>query len=244
MAPGADRCSGAAADGILIAVEQLMTQIENVNDVLVDRPGDFWRAPAVAGHYERCRFDNLKGRLYRTREEAIIERALSGLAAGCAVLDAPCGTGRLMSLLRRRGLRPTGCDISVAMMAVARRQLAAAGASVPLVASDIQHLPYPRKSFDAAICIGLLMHLDAEARVGALRQLASVARERLIVQYGCLNGLNRVKARLTGRAVGNVRFAVSPVEMQTDFERSGLTERARYRILPGLSSSVVVVLTP
>ena len=217
-----------------------MTEIGNVNDVLVDRPGDFWRAPAVAGQYERCRFDNLKGRVYRRREEAIIERALSGLRAGGAVLDAPCGTGRLMSLLRRRGLRPTGCDISIAMMAVARRQLAA----VPLVASDIQHLPYPRKSFDAAICIGLLMHLDGEARIGALRQLASVARERVIVQYGCLNGLNRVKARLTGRAIGNVRFPVSPAEMRTDFERSGLTERARYRVLPGLSSSVVVVLTP
>jgi SAM-dependent methyltransferase len=221
-----------------------MPNIQNGTELVVERPGDFWRVPAVARDYENCRFHNLKGRLYRWREERVIVQALSGLPPGSTVLDAPCGTGRLIALLRRRGFRPTGCDISIAMMTVAREQLTSPGYKVPLVTSDVQHLPYPEKAFDAALCVGLLMHLDADARVGALRQLALVARDRLVVQYGCLDGFNRARARMTGRPAGNVRYAVSEAEMRMDFERSGLRERARFWVLRGLSSSLVVLLAP
>jgi SAM-dependent methyltransferase len=220
-----------------------MANTQSGTDVVVDRPGDYWRAPIVAQDYENCRFHNVKGRLYRWREERAIEHAVDGLRPGSTVLDAPCGTGRLMALLRRRGFRPTGCDISIAMMKVARGQLTSPGCKVPLVASDIQHLPYPDKAFDAAVCVGLLMHLDADARIGALRQLARVARGRLVVQYGCLHGLNQARARITGNPAGNVRYPVSDAEMRRDFESSGLKEHARFWVLRGLSSSVVVVLT-
>jgi SAM-dependent methyltransferase len=211
-------------------------------EVVVTRPGDYWRAEAAARDYEHGRFDDVTGRLYRWREEAVIDQAIAGLSPGSTVLDAPCGTGRLMALLRRKGLRPTGCDISVAMMNVARQKLDARAVTVPLVATDIQTLPFAQKSFDAALCVGLLMHLDADARVGALRQLSMVARECLIVQYGCLHFFSRVRSGISGRPVGNVRYSVTEAEMTADFERSGLTERTRYRVLPGLSSSVVVVL--
>jgi SAM-dependent methyltransferase len=220
-----------------------MAGIQLRTDPVVDRPGDYWRAPIVAQDYENCRFHNLKGRLYRWREERAIEHSLSGLRPGSTVLDAPCGTGRLMALLRHRGFRPTGCDISTAMMTVARGQLTSPGYTVPLAASDIQHLPYARNSFDAAICVGLLMHLNADARVGALRELALVARERLVVQYGCLHGFNRARARMTGHPAGHVRYPVLESEMRQDFERSGLTERARFWVLRGVSTSVVVVLS-
>jgi SAM-dependent methyltransferase len=220
-----------------------MASIVNGTGAVVDRPGDYWRVPAAAQDYERVRFHDVRGRLYRWLEERAIERALRGLRSGSTVLDAPCGTGRLLALVRRQGLRPTGCDISIAMMTVARQKLTSPDFDVPLVASDIQSLPYPEKSFDVAICVGLLMHLDADARVGALRQLARVARDRLVVQYGCLDGFNRIRSWMTGRPAGNVRYPVTEREMRRDFERSGLTERARFRVLRGFSSSVVIVLT-
>jgi SAM-dependent methyltransferase len=217
---------------------------ESGNEVVVDRPGAHWRVPNVAQAYESCRFDNLKGRLYRWLEESAIQQALGGLQPGSTVLDAACGTGRVTALLRRKGFRPTGYDISVAMITVARRQLTSLGYDeVPLVAGDAQHLPYPAQSFDAATCVGLLMHLDADARVGVLRQLARVARERLVVQYGYVHPFNRARERLTGQLPGNVRYSVAEAELQMDLERSGLTERARFWVLRGFSSSVVLRLT-
>jgi hypothetical protein len=87
------------------------------------------------------------------------------------------------------------------------------------------------------------MHLDADARVGVLRQLARVARGRLVVQYGFLHPFNQARERLTGHVPGNVRHCIREPELQSDLERSGLTERARFWALRGLSTSVVLVLT-
>ena len=75
--------------------------------------------------------------------------------------DAACGTSRSTALLQKNGFRPTGCDISLAMMTVAHRRLASLGYRVPLVETSVERLPYPDRSFDAATCIGLL---DASRR--------------------------------------------------------------------------------
>jgi SAM-dependent methyltransferase len=212
-------------------------------EAVVERPGRYWGQPTLAQAYESGRFDSVKGRWYRGREERAIQRALRGLHPGSRMLDAACGTGRITSLLRRHGFRVAGCDISRAMMDVARRQLASLGHEVPLVETDAEHLPYRNGSFDAATCIGLLMHLDADARVRVLRELARVSRDGLVIQYGCLGAFLRLKGRVTGRPPGDVRFPVSEAEMQRDFERSGLTERARFWILRPFSSSVILRLT-
>ena len=212
-------------------------------EAIVGRPAEYWRRPDVAASYDSGRFDNLKGRVYRWREERAIERALSGLPQHSKVLDAACGTGRITALLQRRQFEPTGCDVSQAMMAIARRRLTSLGARVPFVESQVEHLPYPDECFDAATCIGLLMHLDADARVAALLELARCSRDRLVVQYGCTDALQRFSSRITGRPPGLAKYPVSREEMKNDFDRVGLTARAASWILPGFSSSVIVTLT-
>ena len=129
------------------------------------------------------------------------------------------------------------------MMALARRRLAALGYDVPLVETSVECLPYPDQSFDAATCVGLLMHLDADVRVRALRELARVSRGPLVVQYGCVDLFQRVSARLTGIPPGQVRCPVSEKEMRVDLARSGLRTLSQSWVMRGLSSSVIVVLT-
>ena len=221
-----------------------MASADSGREAVVDRPGFHWRVPAVAEDYDSRRFDNLKGRLYRRLEERALQQALAAVEPGSTVLDAACGTGRVTALLRGKGFRPTGYDISEAMINVARRRLESLGyPEVTFAAGDAGHLPYPARSFDAATCVGLLMHLDADARVGVLRQLARVARGRLVVQYGFVHPFNQARERLTGHVPGNVRYCVREPELQSDLERSGLIERARFWALRGLSTSVVLVLT-
>ena len=221
-----------------------MAHAQAETELVVERPGEHWRRPDVAQTYDSGRVDNLKGRLYRWREERAIELALQRLRRGSTVLDAACGTGRITALLQRNGFRPTGCDVSPAMLAVAHRRLAALGSEVPLVESSVECLPYPKQSFDAATCIGLLMHLEADVRVRALRELARVSRGPLVVQYGCVDLFQRLGARITGVPPGRVRCPVSVGEMQTDLARSGLKALAQSWVARGLSSSVIVVLEP
>jgi SAM-dependent methyltransferase len=212
-------------------------------NAVVERARDYWRVPSTAQEYDHARFDYLWGRVYRWREENGILRALRGVPPGSTVLDVACGTGRVTALLRRNGFRAIGCDISMPMMMVGRQRMTSLGYEVPFVASDALHLPYSSKCFDVTTCIGLLMHLDTDARVAILRELARVTRQRLVVQYGRAQPINRARARITGRRPGGVRYPVSETEMQMDLDRSELTERDRFWVLRGLSSSVVLELS-
>ena len=93
--------------------------VQAVRETLVERPDQFWRRPDIAEGYDRGRFDDLWGGVYRRREERIISSALRTVASGATLLDAACGTGRITALLQQQGFRAVGCDISLAMMAVA-----------------------------------------------------------------------------------------------------------------------------
>ena len=212
------------------------------SDLVVDRPGEYWRRVDIAQRYDSRRFDNLKGQLYRRREERAIERALCRLQPGSRILDAACGTGRITALLLRKGFRATGCDISPAMMAVAHQRLRSLGYQAALVEGSVERLPYPDNTFDGASCIGLLMHLDTEARGRALCELARVSRGPLVVQYGCVGVFRRLKVAMGGRPPGQVRFPVPVARMRMDLERCGLIERARFWVLRGFSSSVVLLV--
>jgi ubiquinone/menaquinone biosynthesis C-methylase UbiE len=210
--------------------------------MVVENPGEYWRQERNAQAYDSGRFDSLKGRLYRWREERMIQLALRRVPRHGTVLDAACGTGRITALLQEHGFLAAGCDVSPAMMAVARQRLTSLGyRNVPLVESSVERLPYPDQSFDAVTCIGLLMHLDADVRIRALREFARVSRGPLIVQYGCVDMFQRWFARLTGVPPGGVRRPVSEIEMQADLACSGLRVRTRSWVVRGLSSSVIVV---
>jgi ubiquinone/menaquinone biosynthesis C-methylase UbiE len=222
----------------------MMASVQAVREIVVQHPDEFWRQPDIAEGYDNGRFDNLKGRVYRWREERAIEWALRGVRRGSMVLDAACGTGRITALLQRNGFRATGCDISLAMMAVAQRRLTSLGYQVPLVETSVERLPYPDRSFDAATCIGLLMHLDADVRVRALRELARISRGPVVVQYGCADLFQRLSARLSRVPPGRVRCPVSVGEMRIDLERSGLRLCRKSWILRGVSSSLIALLTP
>jgi SAM-dependent methyltransferase len=206
--------------------------------LVVHDPKRHWRVTSHAEAYERGRFSDLKGRVYRWAEERAIRRAMRALTRAGRTLDAACGTGRVTALLLREGLVPVGCDISRAMMSVGHRQLG----DVPFLQSDVTRLPFGDDSFDAVTCIGLLMHLDADTRVAALAELARISRRLLLVQYGRVGALLRLTARVTGRQPGAVRFPVTERELRRDLRRSGLREVARHAVLPPLSSSLILLL--
>ncbi len=68
------------------------------------------------------------------------------------VVDLGIGTGDLAIALTRAGYRVVGVDRSAAMLAVARRKAAAAGASPTLVQQDLRSLALA-VPVDAAVCV-------------------------------------------------------------------------------------------
>jgi SAM-dependent methyltransferase len=147
---------------------------------LVDAKREFYRRTEVAARYERQRFGGASGAWVDRREQRL---ALSHLPASCLVLDAGCGTGRLLPVLARRagpGGRVLGVDASLPMLAVAGARLARGadrpdhGQRVTLSQADAFTLPLAAGACDAVVSLRFLFHFADPAPL--LRELRRVTR--------------------------------------------------------------------
>lgn len=99
---------------------------------------------------------------------------------GARILDAGCGSGWYAEQLLARGARVDGVDASAAMVAYARRRLAAsatsdAGANVTLQVADLAaRLPFEDKRFDGIVS-PLVLHYLRDWRP-ALREMHRVLK--------------------------------------------------------------------
>ena len=94
------------------------------------------------------------------------------LAEGREVLELGCGTGRVAVPLAEAGVRVTGADLSLAMLAIARDH--ADGLPVRLVEGDMRTLDLGERFGAVFVPLGGLQHMTTAAEVAAA--LATVAR--------------------------------------------------------------------
>jgi SAM-dependent methyltransferase len=94
------------------------------------------------------------------------------LPLGGLVLDVGCGTGQLASAIAAEGYDVCGVDLSAAMVARAReRGLAGTYAGVTTA------LPFAENSFDLALTVATLHHLETPARVATtVREMGRVIK--------------------------------------------------------------------
>ena len=136
--------------------------------------------PAMAERFEGMRFSGPIGRLIAETQEQVIAGFLDPLRDR-SVLDVGTGTGRGAIALARRGAIVTGVDASAEMLEVARKRAAEAGVSVTFSREDAHRLPFDDRSFDAVLCLRVLMHTPDWRR--SLSELCRVARERVVFDY-------------------------------------------------------------
>ena len=147
---------------------------------------------------------------------------------GC-VLEAGCGLGQYVILLRERGWRAVGVDWSLEALRACRRV-----ASVPLAASELRTLAIRDASVAAYMSLGVVEHDPAGPEV-MLREAYRVLRPggRLLLSVPYLNGVRRVFAPYVGwrnrriRAGGGefYQFAFTLTEIRRAFEASGFEVR-------------------
>ncbi|NSC25150.1 methyltransferase domain-containing protein [Streptomyces albus subsp. chlorinus] len=98
-----------------------------------------------------------------------------GLRPGETVLDAGCGTGRALPLLRT-AVGPDGTVLGADLTPAMLRQVVTAGRarSASLLLTDVARLPLRDGSLDAVFGAGLISHLPGPET--GLRELARVVR--------------------------------------------------------------------
>lgn len=102
-------------------------------------------------------------------ELALVEQ-LADPRCGERALDVGCGTGIYSAWLLERGLRVTGVDRDLSMLAAAAVRAPAA----ELVQAEATALPFPDASFDLTLAVTLFCFLDDRGQ--AARELMRVTR--------------------------------------------------------------------
>src|SRR4051812_7528872 len=105
------------------------------------QPSEHYKNANIADNYDRERFSSLAGRVFNAIEKHWVRKAFHGLDKNSAVVDVPCGTGRLAEVLLQEGFKVSGCDISEHMLAVARRKLQSFGSKFEGKVIDARRLP-------------------------------------------------------------------------------------------------------
>jgi ubiquinone/menaquinone biosynthesis C-methylase UbiE len=174
--------------------------------------------PAMAERFDAMRFGGPIGRLIADTQEQQIAAFLSPLD-GQRVLDVGTGTGRAAIALAKRGAIVTGVDASAEMLQVAERRAREAGVSVTFDGGDAHGLSYADRSFNAVVCLRVLMHTpDWRA---SLAELCRVASARVVFDYPALSSMAALQA--SSRRVARL---VNPrVEAYRVFSSAGV-ERA------------------
>jgi ubiquinone/menaquinone biosynthesis C-methylase UbiE len=160
--------------------------------------------PAMAEGFDGMRFSGPIGRLIASTQEGVIASFLEPVA-GRRVLDVGTGTGRAAIALARRGAVVTGVDASEEMLAVARRRASEANLSISFSREDAHRLPFADGSFDAVVCLRVLMHTPGWRR--SIAELCRVSRHRVVVDYPALASaalLQSLARRLAHAAGGRV----------------------------------------
>jgi SAM-dependent methyltransferase len=117
-------------------------------------------------------YDTIAAEFARQTWDIRLERALDSFAhylIPCALtLDLGCGPGRDVELLRARGYRAIGADLSLGMLREARARVGG-----DLMCGDMCALPFASGAFDGVWLCAALLHLP---RADAPRALAEVQR--------------------------------------------------------------------
>ncbi len=141
--------------------------LARLDEVLAVRTAD------AAGFFARWadRWDALKREVYGDAFWAPALLAL--LPRGTRVADLGCGTGELVAALAAAGAEVIGVDREEAMLTAARGRTEGLP-GVTLLRGDVEALPIPDASVDAALLVLVLQHLAQPA--AALAEAARVLR--------------------------------------------------------------------
>lgn len=123
---------------------------------------------AVARAYASQLGDELDGKpMDRALLEGFVEFAGQGLIAGVG-----CGPAHVTSYLAGRHADVIGIDISLGMIATARKR----GPDLAFAVGSMLQLPAGRGAWAGAVAMFSIIHLTAEERVTAYREFARVVR--------------------------------------------------------------------
>jgi len=160
---------------------------------------DFYNNANTVKQYEELRFSNTGGQFVHNLEEQSFKQCLEQCENVESILDIPCGTGRMFSLIVAKDFHVThAADYSNEMLKVC--QVSSLSKSVKLSKQDIYSTTFPSQTFSVILSSRFLFHSDDQDRLFS-------EFERLLTRQGYLifDGLRwspRTWTRLFSQTLG------------------------------------------
>jgi SAM-dependent methyltransferase len=190
----------------------------------VAAPQEFW-----TDHWGHHSVEELLAIARRSPLTNLITRALP---ADGAILEAGCGLGQYVLLLRERGWRVTGVDWSLDALAACRR-----AAPAPLALMELRSLAIAEGALSAYISLGVIEH-DPGGPDAILAEAHRVLAPGgvLIVSVPYVNGVRRLAAgwirrrnrEIARRGGAFYQSAFSRAELAAALARCGFSVRAAH----------------
>ena len=174
-------------------------------------------------------------------ERRAIRRLFADATPDNAILDVPCGSGKLLGLFRGDRI-VVGADTSIHQL---RLYLGAGGSSG--VQADLRRLPFKSQSFGMAVCLRLLHRLSSADRTKCLRELHRVSTDWGIVYYSIPGKLTRVVAtaeRVLRLGTRGKQFGCSELEARREICGAGWLIARDTCVLWGVSTGRAYLIRP
>jgi ubiquinone/menaquinone biosynthesis C-methylase UbiE len=162
---------------------------------------EHYRSRDVAEGFDQLRFSGPIGQLIQETQQALLLKALAPIE-GRRVLDVGTGTGRAALAFARAGAVVTGVDASAEMLAVAERRAAEEKLDATFQVADAYELPFDSRSFDASVCLRVIMHTPGWWE--CVSELCRVSRGRVILDFPAVGSFASIESavRRVRRAMG------------------------------------------
>jgi ubiquinone/menaquinone biosynthesis C-methylase UbiE len=186
----------------------------------------------VAANYEQRRFGTLKGRFLKYREETIVRSMLDHVGWGKKIIDMPCGTGRLSSVLKEHAGWLEGADLSEAMLNRSRTRTEYSN----LRLCDIEKMPYEDAAFDVVVCFRFIHHLSKPDRLKVFAEVHRVTKRYLIFTFNSRHSLGYL---VNGFLLKKGFYSETMREIRRELEEFFVVIRTS-RVLPLVAGETIV----
>jgi SAM-dependent methyltransferase len=210
-----------------------------------------YQDPQVAARYVSAyegpfRVRDLPQRVIVSAERRAVVRLLEPIADTIHTLvDVPCGTGKLHSVLERFPFRVIAADVSGEMLSIAMPFYARMNRPVRPARLDAAKLPFGDASIDAVVCLRLLHRVPPAIKHAVMAEVTRVARRHVLVSMGVVDSWQRIRLRLREIMTGvqSVPYPIRSNEAAQYLGVSGWEVTGRVRILPLLSAEMIYRLS-
>lgn len=184
---------------------------------------------------------SIRSRVIKDLEINAVRKVLHPLLIpNTSVIDIPCGTGKLGSLLSEYNISIIASDVSNEMMALAKGEYDPS--KVVFKQIDATKIDMTDNSIDTVVCLRLFQRLDAPTRQKILGEFYRISKKNLVISYSYNSWWQNIRKsiRKIYDVEKNIFFAPDIAEIMGEIKHAGFTIKTKRFINPVISSEVII----